>query len=311
MLSEFRFIENLKNRHNFSRIGDDCAVLPKNEVHDLIVTADMLVEDIDFQLDWAAPEDIGHKSLAVSLSDIAAMGGAPIWSLISIAVPASLWNSDFVERFYDGYGALAERFGVEVAGGDVSRSPDRFVVDSTLAGDVPRGRAILRSGAKAGDIIYVSGNLGGAAAGLRSLIANSRIDALAERQLRPSPRIELGRKLLESGSVSAMIDISDGLSGDLGHLCRASGVGASIDAASLPVDPALAAYASSSAQALNFALHGGEDFELLFTAPPTTGLDRQIEGISAVGTVTASPGVIELITDTGTHELIAESFRHF
>lgn len=307
MLSEFGFIEKLKNHRNFSRIGDDCAVLPKDAESDLVVTADMLVENVDFKLEWATPEDIGHKALAVSLSDIAAMGATPVWSLISIAVPENLWNSDFVDRFYDGYCALADRFDVEIAGGDISRSPDGFVVDSTAGGQIPHGRALLRSGAKVGDTIYVSGTLGAAAAGLRSLVEKRPIESLLARQLRPFPRIELGRRLFESGMVTAMIDISDGLSGDLGHLCRASGVGAIIEAAVIPADPMIKLEGSA---ALELALHGGEDFELLFTAPKAADLVARIEGITAIGRITDS-GVIELASETGRHKLTPDSFRHF
>src|SRR5207247_10573883 len=133
---------------------------------DLLVTADMLVEEIDFRLELTRPEALGHKALAVSLSDIAAMGGRPVWSMLTIGIPERLWKTDFVKGFYEGWNSLAAKFDVELIGGDISRSPDKFVVDSIVGGETPKGSAVLRSGAKAGDGIFVSGKLGGAAGGL-------------------------------------------------------------------------------------------------------------------------------------------------
>jgi thiamine-monophosphate kinase len=177
-MNEFEFIEKLKNKFPTFRnpqssslvgIGDDCAVLPKDSKTDLVITADLLVEDIDFRLSWSKPEFIGHKALAVSLSDVAAMGAKPAWAMLSIGVPASIWKTDFVEKFYDGWFRLAEKFQVELIGGDVSKTPDKIVIDSIVAGGVKKNKAILRSGAKVGDLIFVTGNLGGAAAGLKLL----------------------------------------------------------------------------------------------------------------------------------------------
>ena len=142
MVSEFQFIENIKSRYSLDKIGDDCAVLPKDADTDLLLTADMLVEDIDFRLDWTTPEFLGHKALAVSLSDIAAMGGTPRWAMLSIAIAENLWKTDFLERFYAGWHMLADEFDVELVGGDVSRSPDKLVIDSIVGGEVTRGTGI-------------------------------------------------------------------------------------------------------------------------------------------------------------------------
>ena len=169
MPSEFQFIENLKKKYSLEKIGDDCAVLPKDSRNDLVITTDLLVEDIDFRLDWSKPEFIGHKSLAVSLSDVAAMGAKPVWSMVSIGVPGHVWKTDFVDEFYEGYMNLAKKYDVELIGGDVSKTPDKIVVDSIAAGEVKKGKAIRRSGAKAGDLIFVTGELGGASAGLKLL----------------------------------------------------------------------------------------------------------------------------------------------
>src|SRR5687768_14728833 len=157
MKSEFQFIQHIKGQFSLSKVGDDCAVLPKDVVSDLLITADLLVEDVDFRLEWAKPSDIGHKSLAVSLSDIAAMGGTPFWAMLSIGVPKHLWNDKFLNEFYTGWHSLGEKFAVELVGGDISSSPDKLVIDSIVMGEAPKGNAIRRSGAKAGDSIYVSG----------------------------------------------------------------------------------------------------------------------------------------------------------
>lgn len=308
MTSEFGFIENLKRYRNFSLIGDDCAILPKDAHTDLLVTADMLVEDVDFKLDWCTADDVGHKSLAVSLSDIAAIGGVPKWSLISLAVPEDLWSTDFVERFYDGYCRLADQFGVEVAGGDISRSPDRLVIDSVVGGEVEKGTAVRRSGATVGDIVWVSGSLGAAAGDLQRLLAGDDHD-IGDRLLRPFPQVGLGRKLRAAG-VSAMIDLSDGLSGDLKHICDASGVGAEIDAARIPIARGLADTFGEQT-ALGLALAGGEDFELLVTASPEKNLDGISADFRAIGRITPNVAVIELIDDAGRARPMPESWQHF
>ena len=176
MRGEFEFIQNIKSKYSLSRVGDDCAVLPKDAETDLLVTADMLVEDIDFRLDWTTAEFLGHKALAVSLSDIAAMGGKPVWSMLSVGMPENLWNSDFIDRFYEGWFALARKFDVELVGGDISSIDGKLVIDSIVGGEVAKGKAILRSTAKADDAIFVTGTLGGAAGGLNRLENGSRYD---------------------------------------------------------------------------------------------------------------------------------------
>ena len=316
MRNEFEFIRNIKDKYGLSRVGDDCAVLPKDARKDLIVTADLLVEDIDFRLEWTRPELLGHKALAVSLSDVAAMGGTPKWAMLSMGIPEHLWKGQFVDKFYNGWFALAKQFRVELAGGDVSRTPDKMVIDSIVAGEVPRGGAIMRSGARPGDSIFVTGTLGGAAAGLKHLesgrqFSKSRgsVRELMLRQLCPTPRVEVGKYLAMKNLATSMIDISDGLSADLHHLCESSGVGARIDADLVPVDKNIFGFPAD--QILRFAFASGEDFELLFTSKSKKLSSIKSTPITRIGEITSNIGVIELASREKTIRLPRSGYRHF
>ncbi len=322
MKSEFEFIETLRRRYNLSKIGDDAAVLPKDSKTDLVITADLLVEDIDFRLTWTTPEFIGHKALAVSLSDVAAMGANPVWAMLSVGIPEKIWRTDFVERFYKGWFKAAEKYNVELVGGDISKTPDKIVIDSIAAGETRKGKAILRSNAKKGDLIFVTGNLGGAAAGLSLLEKGIRHDSakrgqknLLIKQLAPTPQVFVGQFLGDNKIASAMIDLSDGLSSDLEHLCRASKVGAKIFADKIPFHKNLCSITESFDEKLNFALHGGEDFELLFTVSPKKNLQFRDKlkksAFACIGEITANFETIELISDTNSTVLQAKGFRHF
>lgn len=311
--TEFELIQNLKSRYSLARVGDDCAVLPKDLTTDLLITADMLVENVDFRLEWSSAESIGHKALAVSLSDIAAMGGTGVWAMVSVGIPEELWQRDFLEKFYQGWFSLAREYKVELVGGDISRSIDGVVVDSIVGGDVSRGRAILRSTAKPGDDIFVSGHLGGAAAGLRVLEAKKSIGLpteLVNRQLTPRPQLLLGNYLQSLDLITSMIDISDGLSSDLRHVCCMSGVGAKVHAEMIPIEPE-AALLFGRDVALDMALNGGEDFELLFTAPRNSL--QQVHGfkITKIGQITENAELLELVTPSGRTVLKSGGFRHF
>jgi thiamine-monophosphate kinase len=299
--SEFDFIDLIKSRalksqritrspnsslitHHSSLlqgIGDDAAVIRQSRGNDLVVTSDLLIEDIDFRLEWTTPQLLGHKALAVSLSDIAAMGATPRYALLSIGIPTNIWKTNFIDELYDGFFALADAHNVALIGGDVSRSPKHVVIDSIVIGEVKRGHAILRSGAKPGDHIFVTGSLGGAAAGLKLLESGVRIShqnprshrARAEqrlliRQLLPEPRVAWGTLLSEERLATGMIDVSDGLSSDLTHLCKESGVGARIQLSLVPMDPNIMHFRKSDFDHVSMALNGGEDFELLFTVNP-------------------------------------------
>ena len=315
MRSEFEFIHNLKNKYSLNAIGDDCAVLPKDDKSDLLMTTDLLVEDIDFRLNWTTPEFLGHKALAVSLSDIAAMGGKPVWSMLSIGVPKNLWKTDFVDRFYEGWFALARNFDVELIGGDISRSPDKLVIDSVVGGEVKKGRAILRSTAKPGDSIFVSGSLGGAAGGLRLLENNAGNDAeligdLLLKQLKPQPQLIAANTLQTLDIVSSMIDLSDGLSSDLRHICNASEVGAVFRFENLPVNADLAANFPANVCS-DMALNGGEDFELLFTVSVSSIPQIDLTAFTYIGDITAKVSTIELNIDGKVQNLSPKGYQHF
>ena len=316
MRSEFEFIRNIKEKYALKRVGDDCAVLSNTSKTDLVVTADMLVEDVDFRLEWTRPEFLGHKALAVSLSDIAAMGATPKWAMLSIGVPERIWKTKFLDRFYGGWFELAETHKVELVGGDVSRTPDKIVIDSIVAGDVAKGRAILRSGAKPGDSIFVTGSFGGAAAALDLLEAGARHSnargkrrELIGRQLRPTPRIEIGKYLSSRRLASSMIDVSDGLGSDLYHICDASKVGAVIHLENIPLDANFDALSITERRA--FALGGGEDFELLFTSNRKTITGSRTLPIARIGEVTSYAGIVELVSRDSRQILPRTGYRHF
>ncbi|MEZ5428529.1 MAG: thiamine-phosphate kinase [Pyrinomonadaceae bacterium] len=324
MKTEFGFLGELREKYNLEKIGDDCAVLPKDARSDQVITADLLIEDIDFRLEWTRAEFIGHKALAVSLSDVAAMGADPVWSMVSIGVPEKIWRTDFVENFYRGWLKLAENYGVELVGGDVSKTPDKIVIDSIVGGEVEKGKAVLRSGAKPGDLIFVTGPLGGAAAGLQLLERGVRLERAAAwqshlilKQLAPYPilknkkRTEFLPATCPGDRATAMIDISDGLSSDLGHLCRASGVGAKIDAEKIPLDRKLKGLTGDFSEQLDLALNGGEDFQLLYTSDPKNFSKKISPGFGPIGEVTENLGKIELIIAGKSVNLEAGGYRHF
>src|SRR5215510_3285366 len=339
-MNEFDFIQRLRTRTNSRKhstrviagLGDDGSVVREVSDRDLIVTTDLLIEDIDFHRRATPPRLLGHKALAVSLSDVAAMGGRPFWAFLSIGMPRDEWSTSFKDDFYDGFLELADHFGVTLAGGDVSETKAGILIDSIVIGEVSAGGAVKRSGARAGDQIYVTGNLGGAAAGLKLIELGARvsespavaagpgsddeaIQTLLLRQLRPQPRVGWGIVLGERQLASAMIDLSDGLSSDLNHLCKESNIGAVIDAASIPLDEDVRHLCGRRAlDPLALALHGGEDFELLFTVRPenVARLPKGVDGIAIthIGEVTVPHGV-RISEKSHVWELKPGGFEHF
>jgi thiamine-monophosphate kinase len=332
--TEFDFINQLRQLVNPSEhssvavgIGDDAAVIQSQAGKDLIVSTDLLVEDVDFRRTSTTPTLLGRKALAVSLSDIAAMGARPRWALTSIGVPENIWETNFVNDFYEGLLGLAAQYDVQLIGGDTSSAPEQIVVDSIVMGECATGSAIKRAGAKPGDQIFVTGYLGGAAAGLRLIERGAHlpgeasedlhlIDHVMLRQLRPEPRVGWGIVLGQERVATAMIDISDGLSSDLHHLCSESGVGALIDSSLLPIDPKVIDLCGRRAlDPLQLALHGGEDFELLFTVAPNNvaRLPRRVDGVSItrVGEIKDASEGIKISEGSRVWELEPGGWTHF
>jgi thiamine-monophosphate kinase len=291
-------------------IGDDCAILRPKPGYEICVTTDFTLERVHFRREWHPPQSVGHRCLARGMSDLAAMGAEPLAVFLSLALPKRL-PASWLERFLEGFLALARKHRVSLAGGDTAQSPSvskqhdgLIAADIVAIGQIPLGKALLRSGARPGDLIYVTGALGGAAAELTALSKDPRkFDKLTKAapghpHLYPEPRLAVGRRL--RGLADALIDVSDGLSTDLTHLCKESGMSATLKEADLPIHP----LAAESSDSLNLALHGGEDYELLFTAPPTARLPRAISGvpIHRIGTISRPTGrasSILLITADG------------
>jgi thiamine-monophosphate kinase len=272
-------------------VGDDAALLAPPAGRVLVATTDTLVEGRHF-LPGTPPESIGHQLLAVNLSDLAAMGADPAWALLSLSVPEA--DAGWLQRFADGLFALAAQHEVDLVGGDTVRGPR--VLGLTALGFVEAGLALRRDGARPGDLLYVSGWPGEAAAGLEALRAGTPADAddrLVRRCFYAEPRIALGRAL--RGAATAAMDVSDGLIGDLGKLCAASGVGAHLQLERLPVSPELARrHDRAACEAL--VLRGGDDYELLFTLPAdaATSLAGRLPagpGVTCIGTIEAGAGV--------------------
>lgn len=274
-LGEFALIEKIRRRTPLGigvriGIGDDAAWL-SHPGGTSLVTADLLIEGIHFNLDWTSADALGHKSLAVNLSDIAAMGGIPRYALVSLGIP-SHFDSGKIEQYYRGFLALARESRVFLVGGDTNAAKS-LIVSVCVLGHAP-GAPIRRSGARAGDDIYITGTLGDSALGLHYLkgrrkLRTTKPRALAQllaRHHRPMPRLRIGALLGKNGMATAMIDVSDGLIQDLGHVCRDSGIGAVVWRDRLPLSEAYRALAGHDE--LSFALAGGEDYELLFCARP-------------------------------------------
>jgi thiamine-monophosphate kinase len=280
-LGEFGLIEQIRKsaardaRRVRIGIGDDAAALVLSPVSALLATTDMLLEGVHFDLATTDLFSLGWKSAAVNLSDIAAMGGAPRFCLTALGIPPSLTVED-IREFYRGVNACLKKFGAVLAGGDTCRSRAGLVISVSVLGETEQKRIITRSGARPGDRIFVTGTLGDSAAGLELVrsaecgVRSKKPDCrrLIEKHLKPFPRVAEGRKLAKSGTASAMIDVSDGLSSDLGHICEQSRVGAEIIAANIPLSTSVMSLKTLERPALAYALSGGEDYELLFTVSP-------------------------------------------
>jgi len=309
-VNEFELIEKLTrslptNKSVVTGSGDDCAVLDLGIPDKLLLfKTDAVVEGIHFKSD-APPEKIGHKALARCLSDIAAMAGTPTTALVTLALP-KVFDAAFIEGIYSGMGEVARKFHVAIAGGETTTNPERILISIALLGTVPRGKAVLRSGAEAGDAIFVTGELGG---------------SLAARHLEFEPRLAEAQWLAEHFPIHAMIDLSDGLAGDLRHILKASHVGAELLTTSIPISRAakVASKAESPAKPpLLAALTDGEDFELLFTVaskhavPLLDAWKKQFPklAVTCIGKITAGEG-ITLRDKSGVRPFKAHGYEHF
>lgn len=310
-VGEFGIIDRLRQRFGTTGapavtgvvrgIGDDTAALQVTPGWLLLATTDAAIEGVHFRLTTTTPRLLGQRLLAVNLSDVAAMGGIPRWALVSLSLPGQT-PLHVVDELASGLADEAALYRVAVVGGNMARSPERLVLDLTLLGEVEEDRVVYRTGARPGDHLLVTGTLGDAAAGLAILLGQVPADVpeasdLIARQRLPTPRVEAGRAIAQSGLATSMIDLSDGLASDLGHLCEDNRLGAVVRAAAVPLSRPLQSLARASGHdPLDWALHGGEDYELLLTAPPDRvdelSVAVQAVGVplSDVGEMTVSPG---------------------
>ncbi|MGD9503341.1 MAG: thiamine-phosphate kinase [Syntrophobacteraceae bacterium] len=256
-------------------IGDDVAVLRTSGPRHLLATCDVQVEGVHFLRERTTPRQLGRKTVAINVSDMAAAGGSPLWALVSLALPPDV-PVDFVDELYLGMGEELQTAGAAVVGGNLTRSDGGgIVIDLFLMGDIAPEHLVLRTGAKEGDLLLVTGSPGDSRAGLELTlhpgirVSEESARRALDRHLAPTPRLKEGQALARSGLVHAMMDVSDGLLGDLGHICRASKVGAEVWTADLPVTAASAEIAAAAgARRIDWVLTGGEDYELLFTTAP-------------------------------------------
>ncbi len=305
-------------------IGDDCAVLEKTESLVWLVTMDTLVESVHFDLSWHQPGQLGSKALAVNVSDIAAMGGSPCCVLLSLGLPEG-FDDTWATAFTRGFTRACRKYGCLLIGGDTVCSPDRVVLSITLIGEMAREKVIYRQGAQPGDVVWVSGDLGSAAAGL-SLYQQYNADCRAAYQplldahLEPRAEVGLAGMLADSGDVHAMMDLSDGLATDLSHLCSQSNVGARIEAGQLPRHPLLQQAAKAvGADPLSWMISGGEDYGLLFTTPVdavsslATLAKTHDHAIYPVGSIVEGSGVMLVShgVEHGEKSIDYQGFDHF
>jgi thiamine-monophosphate kinase len=329
-IGEFELIKLLThdlpdNEQTIVGVGDDCSVYEISPKRYLLATCDMIIEDVHFSRKTASPFLIGCKAIACSLSDIAAMGGQPLFVLVSVGLPVTTLK-EYVQDLYVGIRSMCRDYQVMLVGGDTVRSPDKIVIDVAMIGECSGGKFLLRSGAKAGDAIVVTGYLGDSAAGLDLLEGKvsepdtERRSELIEAHLAPEPRCEQGMYLAENFDIHSMIDISDGLAGDMMHICESSMLGARLYADKIPISETLNKFCRSAGiDPLKYALSGGEDYELLFTLAPSEL--EQLMGqwpeefevpLFSIGEVDKNFEGIRLVSEEGNEQpLDVRSFDHF
>ena len=335
-LGEFGLIAKIKaqakgrSSSTLLGIGDDAAALSLSPSKTLLTTTDMLLEGVHFDLSYTDFYSLGWKSAAVNLSDIAAMGGVPRFCLTALGIPSAI-SVEMIKEFYKGFNALCRKYNVDLVGGDTCRSEKGLVISVTALGEVEKKKMLTRAGARPGDLIFVTGTLGDSAAGMELLKAGARVQGpgsrgkghnselrtqnspLIRKHLQPVPRVESGRKIALSGCATSMIDISDGLSSDLGHICEESRVGAEINADQIPFSKDIhKAIDHLKTIPLHYALSGGEDYELLFTVPPS-----KLKKFLSLKVVSTQIGAIiagnkMFLSDHGKQLVLkAKGFNHF
>lgn len=329
-LGELNLIKKLLKQFETSNpdvikgIGDDAAVTRLDEKRRLLLTTDMLVEDVHFSLSYTSAYVLGKKAVSVSLSDIAAMGGTPKFLLTSIAIPKNT-STDFIDLFYKGVRERIDEFDVALIGGNTSASPDKIVIEAIVIGEALNEDVVFRSGASTGDIIYATGFLGDSSLGLdiwknrggKSITDHFMRDAMLEH-IDPAPRVKEGKLIAEKKLATAMIDISDGLMLDLRHIAEESNVGAKVYSANIPLSTAMKRRIIDKPDDIMFSLTGGEDYELLFTAMPENKekiqeLSKEINlPITQIGEIVSKEQGIKVFDkDWVEMKIETEGFEHF
>ncbi|HZV81736.1 MAG TPA: thiamine-phosphate kinase [Geobacteraceae bacterium] len=321
-LGEFGFIGTIAARTGGCPgvtvgIGDDAAATLPTPGMSLLTTADLLAEGVHFNRDWIDPYTLGRKSLAVNLSDIAAMGGIPRYALLSLAVPEDI-SLEFLDSFTAGFLDQAKRFNVALIGGDTSASRGGLFINVTLMGEQYPEKIVTRGGARAGDLICVSGTLGDSALGLEALRRGERVTGALGRHLDPEPRVSLGVALADAAIPTAMIDISDGLVADLGHILKLSGNGGRVEIAALPLSAEYrGGCARFGADPYALCLGGGEDYELLFTLPAVRLEEARKLGdangapVTVIGEIVTEPGLYLAAPHGGRYDASIKGYDHF
>jgi len=326
-IGEFGFIERFKPYFNdllnegLIGIGDDCAIIRANDEEDYIITTDLLMEDVHFLRHAISPFQLGYKSLAVNLSDIAAMGGTPVASFLSFAIPKDL-DVEYLDQFMEGYHELSKKYNTALLGGDTTKSLKHLAINVAVIGKCPKGKARKRGDAKAGDVICVTGNLGDSAGGLQFLldgITSKSNEYLLNKHHQPEPRINEGLFLSQYSGVNAMMDISDGISSDLKHIIKASNVSAEVEIQSIPISGDLKnESAKNNWNAIELATSGGEDYELLLTVSAAefeqiqTDFESEFhKPLIKIGTIIQGTPQIHWVNNGQSVELSSTGFNHF
>jgi thiamine-monophosphate kinase len=320
---EFQIIEHLKKQGRtipglICGIGDDCSVARIDESQELLTTTDLLTEGIHFNLDWSDLHHLGRKAVSVNVSDLAAMGARPLFLFLSLAIPDDI-NVDQLDQFLSGFLQASDAYGAVLAGGDTCRSRSGLTISVSAQGVAMKATSIMRQGAKAGNDLFVTGTLGDSALALRQLMAGKTpTPFLLERHIDPTARIETGQALVEDSIPTAMIDVSDGLLADLEHVLRASGVGAVVDLETIPLSRAFRQEMDSNPDLMGLALSGGEDYELLFTAPAEAQkaisaiAEKTGVPISRIGRIDENREELNLLGPSGAVELPPQrGYKHF